>query len=391
MKTKNLVKLFLLISLALPMSCISKTTTSFTIKGNIEGIPDGSKILLIPGGTHKTEKAVAESIIKNGQFTFSGSVKEPRQFLIKIDKIYGSCPLVIDNEDVSVTAKATLVERGDNKVYNFENIKIIGSQTNDEYTQKRSPRNSLDSLYKVYHDNNNAILEATNKAKNDKNKAVVDSLYKSEAWKKFAADEKNFFETVESTIKSIIISNKDSWWGPFLMMDMMSYFTSEQNAWYDSFSQQAKDSYYGKLVKEELYPEKLSGKKAPVFNVTNNGKTISTNSLFKGKKYILIDFWASWCNPCRKEIPNLKALHSKYAAKGFQIISISIDKKEADWKKALKEEQLKWPNYLDQNGIADLFKVRLIPAMFLLDENGKIVEEQLRGESLAKKLEELFK
>lgn len=391
MERKNLIKLLLLILLALPMSCISKTSNSFTIKGSIEGIPNGSKILLIPGGTHKTEKAVAESIIKDGQFTFTGTVESPRQFFITVENTYGTCPLVIDNEEVSVSAKATLVERGSNKVYNFENIKISGSKINDEYIQKKSSRNSLDSLYKAYHDNNDFIIKAVNKARNEKNKALVDSLYKTEAWKTFASDEKNFFDTVASTTKSIILSNKDSWWGPFFMMDLMSYFTANEKALYESFSQQAKDSYYGKLVKEELYPKGFIGTKSPSFNVTENGKIIPIATLFKGKKYILIDFWASWCNPCRKEIPNLKAQYAKYESKGFQIISISIDKKKADWEKALKEEQLKWPNYLDQNGIADLFKVKLIPAIFLLDGNGKVIGEQLRGESLNKKLEELFK
>ncbi len=391
MEKRNLIKLFLIILLALPISCISKTPGSFTIKGNIQGIPDGSKMLLTPGGTHKTEKAIAETIIKDGQFTFSSSIEEPRQFHITVDGYYGSCSLVIDNENVSVSAKASLSTNGKNKIYVFEDIKITGSKLNDEYLEKKSPRKSLDSLYKAYHDNNDIILKAIDKARNEKNKSALDSLYKTAEWKKFAADEKNFFDTVETITNSIIMSNKDSWWGPFLMMDMMSYFTGEQKTLYEAFSQQAKNSYYGKLVKEELYPKGFVGTKSPSFNVTENGKIIPASTLFKGKKYILIDFWASWCNPCRKEIPNLKAQYAKYAGKGLQIISISIDKKKADWEKALKEEQLKWPNYLDQNGIADLFKVKLIPAIFLLDANGKVIGEQLRGESLSQKLDELFK
>lgn len=109
-----------------------------------------------------------------------------------------------------------------------------------------------------------------------------------------------------------------------------------------------------------------------------------------GEKYILIDFWASWCNPCRKEIPNLKNLYAKYADKGFQIISISIDKKKADWEKALQEEQLAWPNYLDTEGIASLYKVRFVPTMYLIDMNKTIIGENVRGEALAEKLAELF-
>ena len=112
--------------------------------------------------------------------------------------------------------------------------------------------------------------------------------------------------------------------------------------------------------------------------------------LCKDKKYILIDFWASWCNPCRKEIPNLKKLYAEYADKGFQIISISIDKKKADWEKALKEEQLPWPNYLDNGDIAATYKVKMIPTMYLIDTNGIMVGENLRGEALSEKLSQLM-
>ena len=112
----------------------------------------------------------------------------------------------------------------------------------------------------------------------------------------------------------------------------------------------------------------------------------------KGRtKYILIDFWASWCAPCRKEIPNIKKQYAKYADKGFEVISISIDKKKADWEKALKEEQLKWPNFLDETGVAQLYKVRAVPTMYLIDAEGRMVGENMRGEALAAKLAELFK
>ena len=79
----------------------------------------------------------------------------------------------------------------------------------------------------------------------------------------------------------------------------------------------------------------------PDFKVKDkSGKEVALSTLRQGKKYVLIDFWASWCNPCRKEIPNLKKLYAQYSEKGFEIVSISIDQKKADWEKALKEEGL---------------------------------------------------
>lgn len=111
----------------------------------------------------------------------------------------------------------------------------------------------------------------------------------------------------------------------------------------------------------------------------------------KGKKYYLVDFWASWCGPCRKEIPNLKKLYELYKGKGLEIVSVSIDKNETAWKKALAEEKLSWPNGLDRAGIADSYKVKFIPAIFLVDgTTGKCIAENIRGTELAAKLAELF-
>ena len=144
-------------------------------------------------------------------------------------------------------------------------------------------------------------------------------------------------------------------------------------------------------MKEELYPAGKVGSAVAEFTVKDNdGKEVTLASLREGKKYVLIDFWASWCNPCRKEIPNLKNLYKLYGDKGFQIVSISIDKKKAEWEKALEEEQLPWPNFLDETGVADLYKVRFVPTMYLIDAQGTLVGENLRGQALADKLKELF-
>lgn len=86
----------------------------------------------------------------------------------------------------------------------------------------------------------------------------------------------------------------------------------------------------------------------------------------------------------------MKALYDRFAAKGLGIISISIDKDQKAWEKALSEEQLPWPNFLDDSGISDAYGVKTIPAIFLLDANGKVLSIKLRGETLQKKLEELF-
>ncbi|GAB6123735.1 redoxin family protein [Dysgonomonas termitidis] len=381
-----------LIASTIMISCTEKPATSYTIEGNLQGTPDGAKVELIPGATHKDEKPVAESVVTDGKFTFTGATDEPRIFYIHIAESRGLAKLMVENGKIKLTGDVKKNEQGDIINYNFDGIIVKGSKSHDLYLQKISPRKMLDSLYTAYHDNNKEISEAIGQARAAKNKALLDSLNQTDAAKKLAADEKNFFETVEKTMKGIIMDNKDSWWGPMLMLDVMSYFTEEQNPWYEEFSQEAKNSHYGKILKAELFPEGFVGKALPAFNlVGKDNKGTTVGEISKGKKYTLVDFWASWCAPCRKEIPNLKKLYEKYSSKGFEIVSISIDKKEADWEKALKEEKLVWPNYLDTKGASDALNVKAIPAMFLIDDKGIIIAEKIRGEELEQKLAELFK
>ena len=115
---------------------------------------------------------------------------------------------------------------------------------------------------------------------------------------------------------------------------------------------------------------------------------------FRGK-VVLIDFWASWCAPCRKENPNVVALYNKYKDKGFTVISVSLDSKEEKWKEAIKKDNLIWPNHVSDLGgwrskVSKLYGVSSIPFTVLIDENGKIISTNLRGSVLENTLSKLF-
>ena len=130
---------------------------------------------------------------------------------------------------------------------------------------------------------------------------------------------------------------------------------------------------------------------APDFTAKNiNGRDVSLSS-FRGQ-YVLLDFWASWCGPCRKSIPFLKKMYQDLVDQGLEIISISIDKSNADWLKALDEEQLPWPCLIDtENVFAEKFDGRAIPMFILVDGNGIVVEDNLRDQALKNKIEELIR
>lgn len=135
------------------------------------------------------------------------------------------------------------------------------------------------------------------------------------------------------------------------------------------------------------------GKKAPDFTAqTPEGKSISLSG--QQGKYLLVDFWAAWCGPCRRENPNLVKAYQKYHDKGFDILGVSLDKSKADWVKAIKDDHLNWTQVSDlsywNSAPAKLYGVRAIPANVLIDPKGTIIARNLRGEDLDKKLEELL-
>jgi thiol-disulfide isomerase/thioredoxin len=388
---KPIKKVMLLgIACIMAVACSNRPATSYTIECNLQGLPDGAVVELVPGATQQKEKPVAEGVVTAGRATLAGIADEPRLFYIRVAGAYGVVKIMVENGNISVIGKAEKSERGSDIIYVFTDVEVKGSKSHDLYIQKTAPRRMLDSLYRAFQDKD--IAKAVRAARVSKDKARMDSLKTTEAYKSLEADEKQFFETVGNAIKGMIMDNKETWWGPMLLLDQMSYFSKGEQLWYDEFSQEAKDSYYGQIVKRELKAlEGFTGKPLPAFTLTGkDNKETTVANLSAGKKYILVDFWASWCAPCRKEIPNLRNLYKQYSLKGFEIISISTDKKEADWEKALNEEKLAWPNYLDTKGAGDACRVKAIPAIFLLDDKGTVIAQDIRGEELAAKLAELF-
>lgn len=366
--------------------------SSYTIDGTITGLADGTVVKLIPGATHSSESAVAESALKGGKFTFTGKLNEPRFFYLIFGKNKGSIPVMAENAKIKVTAKGS-VSTQEGEYISFKDVSVAGSKSHDYYKKETAYRDDLDKAYDAYHTReSDEVSKLIGEARKEKETKKLDSLQNLPVWKKFEADEKAFFTDVEKKMTDLIVRNKDSWWGPLFMMTQFSYLTPEQKPLFEQFSETAKSSYYGKQVDAEVNPKSFVGTSVEAFSLNDkDGKSIGIKDIAKGKKYILIDFWASWCAPCRKEIPNLKKAYEEFASKGFEIVSISTDDNQKAWNTAMTKENMPWPNLLDNDIVSKSFNVKAIPATFLMDQNGVIIATDLRGEALDAKLKELLK
>lgn len=383
----------LMMTMFASMAAMSVLAGNFKVSGSIAGLPDGTKLILSPMSYAK-EKPIATTTIQNGKFAFSGSVPAPMCVNLMVDESYGYIQMMVDDETATVNATATSDKAQDGTpYYHYSQIKFAGSPLTDKFRSMKAVRDTLDAVRGNFEKKYAALFKAQEEAYKAKDKAKQEGIKNSQEYKDMAAEDTQFFKTVEEKFTGLILSNKDNFWGPLMMMNLFSYVTPQQRPLYDQFSEEAKNSYYGKKIYQELYPAGQVGQKVPDFTVKDEaGKTHTLASLLKGKKYMVLDFWASWCGPCRREIPNVKKQYALYKDKGLQVVSISIDKDANAWKKAVKEEQLQWPNFLSP-AVADQYRVKAVPTMYLLDSEGKVVAESddARGEKLAAKLAELFK
>lgn len=162
-----------------------------------------------------------------------------------------------------------------------------------------------------------------------------------------------------------------------------------ESAYWENLDQKVAQAEQRAEAMEKFEP----GKPAPNIELKNTeGNVVSLESL-EGK-VVLVDFWASWCKPCRRENPNVKRVYNRFKDQGFEIYGVSLDKKRDKWLQAIEQDGLPWVHVSDlkgwQSAAADLYQVRSIPYTVLVDKEGKIIETGLRGKKLEEKLAEIF-
>ena len=349
-----------------------KTPPVYLLTGKIEGLLNNKVYLSYTDGTTKKTDSV---LSKDGSFRFSGQIPDPMLYTLKTDlPKTGFLLLYLEAGAITISGNKDSI----NKAI------VTGSQSNKEYKEWAKQWSSITAQAGPMY---MRLDSATQKGK------VKESV---EERKIFDDGMKSLNRQTDMAVTAFIKKYPQSPVSPFIIYDRyISYPNPEMvKITYASLGQQARNSLYGKRIAEYQRVSAKTGIGAmPEFAQKDTlGKMVKLSS-FRGK-YVLVDFWASWCAPCRKENPNVVAVYQKFHDKGFDIVSISLDTEKEAWLKAIHMDGLTWSHVSDlkgwQSSLVKEYGITVVPSSFLLDRNGKVIANNLRGEALQKKIEQLL-
>ena len=361
------------------ISCKSNTTKNnlYEVECNADGIYNGVRAYLKSSNNNK--QVIDTAVVMNGAFKFKGEVSSPEMRILTIDGINGQTALVLESGKTNVTIykdsiyKSIIKGGENNSIFNkykdgYQNLVEKVTSLREEYM---ASRNNIEAVKRIQKQNVELRLELKNYGLNfltqhpdtDFSLMLLESITLQKEFDAKLANE--ILEKIPNKI-----SNRQH------NIEVMQKINFNIN---------------NALSKAVIEVNSI----APDFTAPDPEGNQITLSEILGKVTIL-DFWASWCRPCRVENPNFVKLYDKYHEKGLNIISVSLDREnqKSRWIKAIEKDNLSWYNVSNlkywQDPVALMYNITSIPATFILDDKGTIIATRLRGSALEKKIDELF-
>jgi peroxiredoxin len=358
------MKKYIIFLLAMIGSAMAQQPKSagFHIEGHIKGLSEKSVVSVTDA--NKPTDTLARGIVKAGMFTLNGHLNEPGLLVLNFSSAGKKSSIFIGNENVLVN--------GD--IADLTALQVKGSASEADFI-------AFQQIFNAYFAQLNQLSQLSNSPEGASKRDSIGEAYQLVAM------------AIQSRVDSFIQQKKNSYVSPFLLVVVNQLsddvFLLERR--YNSLSPEVQQSMYGSYLREQIDNGKVGaiGSEAIEFTQADtSGKPVSLSS-FKGK-YVLVDFWASWCKPCRMENPNVLSAYERFKAKNFTVLGVSLDRSRDAWIKAIQDDKLAWSQVSDlkfwSNSVAQQYKIQQIPQNFLIDPNGKIIGKNLRGAELDTKL-----
>ena len=311
---------------------------------------------------------IDSAVVSNDQAELTAPMDDPQLlYALKVKGRKGSMPFFADNKDV--------VFVGD--INNPQDVEILASETQAELDAYNEQINQFDvqirdlyiSMQQAFNNSDSVMLDSLDKVGNALMKQ--EDNYRDEYIKAHP----------DSFVTHYILDGVKQDYPVDQLKEMVGAFTTE------SIYRDHINEYIAAMERLEV------GQPFIDFTLsTKEGEKVSFAEIIAQNKVTMVDFWASWCGPCRQENPVVKAAYEKFHELGFGVISVSVDQVESDWLQAVEEDQLPWTQVRDsENKVSEDYMVYYIPTNFLYNQSGTMVAKGLRGEELAKKLAEILK